>query len=77
MLADSQEAQEFNNFFKNKVTNLAARTKPDKTVDPLGKLREKVKNMRISFKLKTFSEAQVELVVKNRCDLCRRVIQST
>ena len=65
MLVDSQEvAQEFNNFFKNKVTNLAARIKPDRNVDPLEKLREKVKNMKLSFKLKTVSEAQVELVVK-------------
>ena len=54
MLTDSKEiAQEFNEFFKNKVTTLASKIKPDKTVDPLEKLREKVKNMRLSFKLKT------------------------
>ena len=54
MLTDSKEiAQEFNKFFKNKVTTLASKIKPDKTVDPLEKLREKVKNMRLSFKLKT------------------------
>ena len=51
-------------FFKNKVEGLAAKIKTDDSVDPLDKLKEKVKNMNLHFKLRTATEREVSNVIR-------------
>ena len=52
-------AEEFNNFFKNKIEKLREGIKRDPTVDPVSKLRQKYKNVGLLFSLKTVSVQEV------------------
>ena len=54
----------FNVFFKTKVEHLAEKLVKDPSVDPLSKLKDKVKGLELNFSLKTISEKQVWNVVR-------------
>ena len=56
--------QRLNNFFKEKVEILASKIIIDDSIDPLNKLREKVKDLNLSFKLKTVSEKEVFDIIR-------------
>ena len=65
--------QRLNNFFKEKVEILASKIIIDDSIDPLNKLREKVKDLNLSFKLKTVSEKEVFDIIrklKNKRSSC-------
>ena len=57
-------AEEFNKFFKLKVEKLAEGIKKDNQIDPLDKLKEKVKGKNLSFKLRTVTEREVSFILR-------------
>ena len=71
--APEELAEAFFNFFKEKVEILASKIIIDDSIDPLNKLREKVKDLNLSFKLKTVSEKEVFDIIrklKNKRSSC-------
>ena len=58
-------ANEFNKFFKTKVETLAEGIKKDSKIDPLEKLKEKVKGRNLKFQLKTVTEMEVSDILRN------------
>jgi hypothetical protein len=59
-----QLAETFNMFFKDKVENLASGIKKNKNIDPLLKLRNKLQDADLKFKLKTVRENKVLEILK-------------
>ena len=57
-------AERFNVFFKEKVENLASRIKKDPNVNPFSKLKEKLLDSNLRFKLKTVKEKEVIKLLK-------------
>ena len=60
----SELAEIFNDFFKNKVDNLASSIKKDVKIDPLSKLRQRLHGFNSKFKLKTVNEKSVLKIMK-------------
>ena len=64
LLAEPGEiAEELNQFFKSKIDKLALKIQKDNS-DPLERLRNKVKDMRLTFELRTIKEGDVRKVIK-------------
>ena len=57
-------AKIFNEFFPEKVRDLRAKIKKQEDIDPLEKLREKVKGLNLHFKLKEVKEKDVMKVLR-------------
>ena len=60
-------AETFNIFFKEKVEKLADKLRRNKNIDPLSKLREKLKDINFNkkFKLRTVNEGEVLKILKS------------
>ena len=56
--------EKFNSFFKQKVEKLAAWIKKNSNIDPLSKLREKIKGSKSKFSLRTVKEIEVLKLMK-------------
>ena len=54
----------FNKFFVEKIEDLKAKIDPTQVKDPLEKLKENMKNNKVSFALKTVNMKNLKLIVK-------------
>ena len=57
-------AEKFNIFFKEKAENLARGIKKKTNIDPLLKLRERLDESKLKFKLRTVNEKEVLKVIQ-------------
>ena len=58
-------AESFNVYFKEKIGNLTSKLKKDPNTDPFLLLKEKLKDSKLSFRLRTVSEKQVMKILKS------------